>query len=41
MNEQEYISKIKEQLFYVNRVENAQFMISMYSMYKDALSQRV
>lgn len=34
--EEEYILKVKEQLFNVNHVEYAQFMLSMYSMYKDS-----
>ncbi len=34
--EEEYILKVKEQLFHVNHVEYAPFMLSMYSMYKDS-----
>ena len=34
--EEEYILKVKEQLFNVNHVEYAPFMLSMYSMYKDS-----
>ena len=34
--EEEYILKVKEQLFNINHVEYAPFMLSMYSMYKDS-----
>lgn len=34
--EEEYILKVKEQLFNVNHVEYASFMLSMYSMYNDS-----
>lgn len=39
-SEEEYIRQLREQLLYINRVENVPFIISIYSMYKEALPQR-